>query len=127
MAMVRGGDIRQLTIDGREYSPAPQSSVTLVRSGFTNTSAPTGNGGMHTTQSRKLGGFSGLTISIDPDTQDVANLQAVADNWRATPVTITLATGETWIGELQVEGDVSYNGRGGTVSISMRGVQFAPV
>lgn len=127
MATVRGGDIRQLTIDGREYSPAPQSSVTLIRSGFTNTNAPTGNGGMHTTQTRKLGGFNGLTISIDPEAQDFGALQTVADRGTTTPVTLTLATGETWMGELQVEGDISYDGRGGTLGISMRGVQFAPV
>lgn len=127
MATVRGGDIRQLTIDGREYAPAPQTSVTLIRAGFTNSNAPTGNGGMHTTQTRKLGGFDGLTISINPETQDFAALQAVADHSAPTPVTLTLATGETWMGELQVEGDISYSGRDGTLGISMRGVQFAPV
>jgi regulator of RNase E activity RraA len=66
-------------VNGREFDVAPESNVTYRLSGFTNESAPTGNGKMHTTQRRKLGGFESLPLSIDPAREDVDVLSVFAD------------------------------------------------
>jgi hypothetical protein len=122
--MPRGGHPRQVSINGREYDPAPDSSVTIILSGWTNENLATGNGGIHTNQNRKLGGFDGLTLSISGAESDYEAMQAVANGEELVPVNITLANGDTYSGSLQIEGDLNFNGGDGTVELAMRGPIF---
>lgn len=125
MAGTRAGDVRTVTIGGREYDPAPETAVTIIESGFTNESAATGNGSAHTTKRRKLGGFDGLTLSVRQDSSDYTALQEISNGDDGVPVAITIANGTTYAGgELQIEGDLNFDAGEGTIEIAMRGPRF---
>lgn len=121
--MARGGDVRQVIIDGVEYDPVGGGgSYTAIFSGFTNENQPTGNGAIHTNQSRKLGGFDGLQLSVTTD--QYATLQKVADKSEPVPVQITIASGDVHSGQLVVEGDLNFDAVAGTMELSMRGSTY---
>ena len=124
---VRAGDIRQFTINGREFDPAPETNATIMLAGFRNESAPTGNGEQHTTQRRKLGGIDGMSVSLDNTRQDLEFIQGISDAGTPVPVTLTLADGITYAGELAIEGDVNPNSGEGTLELAFRGKTFEQV
>jgi hypothetical protein len=126
MASVRGSDIRQLMIGGREFDPAPEGNVTYRLSGFQNESAPTGNGGMHTVQRRKLGGFETLAISVDPTRGDIEYLQDLANAGEPVPCSMAIASA-TYAGSLTIEGEIDPNTGDGQVEISALGPKFEQV
>lgn len=121
---VRGGDIRQVMINGREFDVAPESNVTYRLAGFTNETAPTGNGSAHTTQRRKLGGFESLPLSVDPTREDIEFLQSIGDAGEAVPMFMTLANNITYGGSLTIQGAIDPNSGDGQVEISALGSTF---
>lgn len=127
MATVRGGDIDQLMIGGREFDPVGESNVSYKLAGYTNESAPTGNGNMHTTRKRKLGGFESLPISVDSDRGDVEYLQEKMDAGEPIPCSMTLANGKTYAGDLALQGDLNPNTGDGQVEISALGPRFEKI
>lgn len=127
MATVRSGDILQLMIGGREFDPAPESNVTYRLAGFTNESSPTGNGTMHTTQRRKLGGFESLPLSVDPSRGDIEFLQEKANDGDSVPCSMTLATGLAYAGNLTIQDAVDPNTGDGQVEITAYGPQFEQI
>lgn len=126
MASVRGSDIRQMMIGGREFDVAPESNVTYRLAGYTNESTPTGNGGMHTVQRRKLGGFESLPLSVDPTRGDIEYLQDLADKGEPVPMSMATATA-TYAGQLTIQGDINPNTGDGQVEISALGPVFEQV
>jgi len=127
MATVRGGDIRQLMIDGREYDPVAEANVTYRVSGFSNETAPTGNGSAHTTQNRKLGGFDSLPLSLDPTRGDLEALQASADKGEPVPMAFIHPSGVTYSGRLTIQGAIDANTGDGQVEITALGAKFEQV
>jgi hypothetical protein len=124
---IRSGDIRQFTIQGREFDPAPNTSVNVMLSGMTNENQSTGNGQLHTTQRRKLGGFDGMTLSIDASRQDYEFLQGISNAGVPVPVTMTLPGNQTYAGDLNVEGEIGHNAGDGTLELTMRGKTFEQI
>lgn len=123
---VRGSDIRQMMIGGREFDVAPESNVTYRLSGFSNESSPTGNGGMHTVQRRKLGGFESLPLSVDATRGDVEYLQDLAD--AGEPVACSMAVANaTYAGALTIQGAIDPNTGDGQVEISALGSRFEQI
>lgn len=127
MAKVRGGDITQLIINGRVFEVKADSNVTYRLSGVTNESEPTGAGGMHTTQRRKLGGFESCPISLDGTKQDLEFLQSFADTGEPGACSMTLANGITYSGDLTIEGDIDGSSGDGQVEISAMGPKFEQI
>jgi hypothetical protein len=123
---VRGSDIRQMMIAGREFDVAPESNVTYRLSGFSNESNPTGNGGMHTVQRRKLGGFESLPLSVDPSRGDIEFLQDKADAGEPVAMSMTTA-GATYAGSLTIQGAIDPNTGDGQVEISALGPKFEQI
>jgi hypothetical protein len=114
-------------IDGREYDPVAEANVTYRVSGFSNESNPTGNGGMHTTQNRKLGGFDSLPISLDPTRNDLEALQATADRGEPVPMAFIHPSGVTYAGQLTIQGAVDGSTGDGQVEITALGDRFEQV
>jgi hypothetical protein len=127
MAKVRGGDILELSINNRLFEPVTGSNVVYRLSGFTNETTPTGNGGEHTVQRRKLGGFDSLPISVDPDKGDVEALQAAADAGEPVDCYMTLAGGQTYRGKLTIQDVVDANTGDGQVEITALGAKFEQI
>lgn len=125
MGAVRAGDIRQLTIDGREMDPGGgDANVNIDLGGFTNEATLTGNGEAHITQRRKVAGFSDCPISIDDDRQDLEYIQGIANDGDPVPVSITLVSGKVYSGALSIVGDVMKAAGDGIATIEMRGARF---
>lgn len=126
--IVRAGDIRQMTINSREFDPAPESSCTILAGGYANEVAPTGNGEVHGTQKRKLPGIKGFKASIDDSRQDLEFLAEIQDAGEAVPVTITLAGGITYAGSLVLIADELGKDTGeGTTEFDLVGKKFEQV
>ena len=124
MPKVRGGDIRQLTINGREFAVMAEASVVIDPGGFQNDGGLNGNGELHINQRRKLAGFSDCTVSADDELGDLEFLQSIADNGDTVPVTITLASNVTYSGQLSPWGELNKNTGDGVVTLEMRGAKF---
>ena len=60
--MIRAGDILNFSWYGRNFDPAPETDVTMILPGFGTESTPNGNGTVHVTGRRRLGGFDGFAI-----------------------------------------------------------------
>lgn len=128
MSKVRAGDIRQLTINGREFDPAPESSCNVLLGGYANEYSQCGNGEDHIKQSRKGAGITDLSLSVDDSRQDLEFLQEAQDSGESVPVTLTLASGVAYAGSLVVVADELGKSTGeGTVSISLRGKRFEQI
>lgn len=127
MATVRGGDILQLMAGGRELDPVVEANVTYRLAGFLNESIPTGNAGMHTKKTRKLGGFDSLPISVSPANQDLEYLQEQANTGEPIPWSMTLAGGVTYSGDLTIQGEVDANTGDGQVEITALGPRFEQI
>ena len=124
---VRGGDIRQLIIAGRELDPANDADVSIMRQGFDNENLPTGNGKLHVNQKRKLAGFDGMEVSSDDVGQDLEYLQDISNAGDPVPVTLTLASGVTYSGSLSVEGEITKASSTGKIGFAMRGQSFEQI
>lgn len=127
MGNVRAGDIRQFVIDGREFDPAPGTSWTLKPGGLENESAITGNGQLHTTQKRVVAGFSDVSVSVDPEREDLQFLTDLKNAGRAVPVTVTLVGGDTYAGSLVVDGAVELPTGEGVVKLMLSGARLEKI
>jgi len=127
MAKVRGGDIRQLTINGREFGVSAEANVNVDPGGFQNDGGLNGNGNLHINQRRKLAGFSDCPVSIDDEIGDLEFLQNISNNGDVVPVTMTLASNITYSGSLSVWGELMKNSGDGTATLEMRGSKFEQI
>jgi hypothetical protein len=125
---VRAGDIRQITIAGREYDPAPESGCTILPGGFANEVSLNGNGTMHGTQKRRVAGIKELSLSIDDSRQDLEELKDIGDKGEAVPVNITLVNGIAYTGSLVlVVDELGKATAEGTATISLLGEKFEQI
>ena len=126
MPTVRAADCEQIMLYGREFDPAPEGNITYRLSGKENESRPTGNGGLHTKQTNKLGGFENLDISVDPSRQDIEFLQEKANGGEPGPCSFRFL-GLTYSGDLTIQGAIDPTTGDGTVSLSAMGITFEQV
>jgi hypothetical protein len=128
MASVKGGDIRQLTIKGREFDvKGGDANVNIDAGGFTNEGSLNGNGSLSIVQRRKLAGFSDCPVQIDDSRQDMEFLQDIADGGEPVPVNMTLASNITYSGALSIIGELQKATGDGTLTLEMRGAKFEQI
>jgi len=128
MSGVRAGDIRQLTIKGREFDvKGEDANVNIDLGGYQNEAAINGNGTAYITQRRKLAGFSDCPLSIDESRKDLEFLQELADAGEFVPVNLTLASGVTYSGSLIPIGEIKKATGDGTLALEMRGARFEQI
>ncbi len=124
---IRGGDIRQFTIGGREFEVASEAAFELAPSGFENTFLATGNGSMVGTQKRILGMIDSIEVSIDNERADLEYLAGIRDDGEPVPVTLTLAGDATYSGSMGIEAELRYKTDTGTATFSMRGPKLEQI
>ena len=128
MAAVRGGDIRQLTIQGREFEvKGGDANVSIDLGGFANEIDFAGNGVVMTRQRRKAAGFGDCPIMVDDSREDFEYLKGLADAGDPVPVNMTLASGVTYSGNLTIVGDLAKATGDGTLTLEMRGAKFEQI
>lgn len=124
---VRGGDIRQFKIGGRELDPTPEAEYEFVPSGFQNEHRPTGNGRLTAKSIRTLAMIDGITVLIDNIRGDLEYLQGVRDGGEPVAVNCTLADGTAWTGSMGIEGELRYNAGSGECTFQMRGARLEQI
>lgn len=127
MAKVRGGDIQQLILWGRVFEVKADSNVTYRLGGYTTENEPTGSGGMHGTQRRKLGGFDSCPVSLDGTKQDLEYLQGKYNAGEPEACSMTLANGVTYAGDLAPEGELDGSSGDGQAEVSALGPKFEQI
>jgi|GEM_PF-5930896 len=121
MRVIRGGDIRQFKLNGKEFDVPSDAEMTIIPHGFQNEYSPNGNGTISGIQKRTLAELNGLQVSIDNSTGDYTFLTKTRDLGELVPVIITLADTTTWTGTLGIQGNISYNTATGVAGFDMRG------
>jgi len=125
---IRAGDIRQLTIKGREFDvKAEDANVSVDLGGYSNEVGLNGNGSTNVTQRRKVGGFSDCPVAIEDERKDLEFLQEIADAGVPVPVNLTLASGVTYTGSLMPIGELRKATGDGTLTLEMRGAKFEQI
>jgi hypothetical protein len=124
---IRAGDIRKCKWYGRELDPAPDIDLTIMLPGIVVTSVATGNRKMHSTGKAQLGGFDGGSFSCSAARKDLEFLQAKQTASVPGPFELTLVSGETYVGQLLPEGELTMSTGGGTMAVAGRGETFAQV
>ncbi|ORC37264.1 hypothetical protein B4O97_03480 [Marispirochaeta aestuarii] len=124
---MKSGDIRECSINNRLFDVVTGSDVTFRTSGYQNETEATGNGGIHVTQRRKLGGFDGLPVLLDHDRGDLEFLQAAADSGDKVPCYLTLVDGTTYRGDLVIVDVLDANTGTGQVEITASGPKFEQI
>ena len=125
--IVAGGDIKQLTIGGREFTVAPEASLKLSSGGKVNEAKLAGNKNTIITQKSRFAGFSDCTVIIDNENQDLEYLQGLADDASSVATVLTLACGIAYSGKLIVIGELDVDTMEGTLSLEMRGSSFEQI
>ena len=122
---IRSGDIRQFTLNGREFAvKGGDANVNIDIGGFTNESGVSGSGVHTVTMRRKAAGFSDCPLLIDDTNQDLEYIQGIANTGLEVPVTLTLVSDVTYSGSLAVIGDIMKAAGDGTMTLEMRGSKF---
>jgi len=127
MSTIRGGDIRQFTLGGRELDPAAEADFEITVSGQQNEFKPTGNGQMVGTGKRVLGAIDSIEVSIDNGRGDFEYIAGIQEDGEPVPVTLTLVDGTVYSGSMGVEGELKQKSGSGTASFALRGPKLEQI
>ena len=125
--IIAGGDVRQLTIGGRQMRVAPEASLNLAVGGKTNEVSASGDGTIVVKQKTRLAGFSDCPILNDAENLTLEYLQDLANDATLTAVVLALVDGTAYGGQLLVVGDLDVNTGEGTITLEMRGSTFEQI
>jgi len=110
----------ELKLNNDTYTTDTESGIEIDNRQF-NTESVAVNGGVHTTQSKRLPSLSSVTLKNINKEQLIA-LETLNDAATKFAVTFTLASdgGEvTYSGTVRIEGELAYNSHAGTVSLNL--------
>jgi hypothetical protein len=127
LAKIRGGDVRQFKIGGRELQIAPESSMELTLPGYQGEYKPSGNGQMAGKGTRVLGAIDGVKAVCKNEDRDHEYITGIRDSMDVQPVTITLIDGTTYSGAMAIEGEVKYTSEDGTATFALRGEKLEQI
>lgn len=115
---IRGGVLRQIKIDGKEYEPAEGSEWTYNLSGYGGPSHLAGNRVHYKEQNPHDGGFK-QDLSVGPD--EFATLSALQSSGRYVTISITDAGSRVFSGRMTIKNDGPLECANGIVSLEMGG------
>ena len=126
--IVRAGDIRQLMWFGRELDvKGEDANVNISLGGFSTEAGINGNGTLHGTNRRKKALVGDVTVSVDDGRKDLEFLQSKVDAGETGPLTISLASGVTYSGDMLLTGDLQKATGDGTASITFEGAKLEQI
>jgi len=125
---VRAGDIRQLTWFGRELDvKGEDANVNIDLGGFTVEAGINGNGSIPTTQRRKKAKVGDVAVSIDDNRGDLEFLQEKQNAGEPGPLSITLASGISYSGNMILTGELVKATGDGTASCTWEGAKLEKI
>src|SRR5689334_25418990 len=116
-----GGSILGCTLDGRYFPVAADADADRDIGGFANTVEPNGDGSARLVKKRKPWKVGGLTLEINEQRDDAKFLQDLADRKEFWPLTVDLASGDTYAGEGQITNDLASQTMSATADVEFSG------
>lgn len=116
-----GGSIESLTLDGRNFAVAADADTGRQMGGFTNEHMANGDGSTRLIKTRTPWKISGLAVEIDDSIDDDTFIQDLMDRTDNFPVSVTMASGETYQGTGQITGDGETSSQNQTKAIELSG------
>lgn len=124
---VKGGDVRQLTLDGSSYDIKSESEMEINQGGFENEAVTSGNGNVGATQKRVPASVTGISIITDEDNGDFQKLKTLSDSGKSVPMSMTLANGVVYSGSVFITGPVVKKTSDGSVEIAVSGSKIEKI
>jgi hypothetical protein len=116
-----GGSILSVSIRGRLYSVASDADVSMDLGGFSNEVSSNGDGTARIIKTRKAWMLENISVVLDPDRNDLEELQNISDGNIYVPITIELVSGHVYQGKGTVSGDLKGSTQSTTASITLSG------
>jgi hypothetical protein len=98
-----GGSVLECSLRGRLLIPTADCDVKLKLGGSSNDRESNGNSTGRLIKTSEAGSVEGLAIEIDHDRDDLSFLQEVCDGTEFVDFSITLASGHTYQGKVQLQ------------------------
>ncbi len=124
---IRGGDVRQFKLGGREMIIAPETEMELTLPGFEGDYSPSGGGVMVGKGKRVLGAISGIKTICKNEDADFEYVCGIRDTMDTTAMTMTLIDGVTYSGAMAVQGEVKMSTGDGGASFELRGEKLEQI
>jgi hypothetical protein len=125
--VVRGGDIKQLTISGREFEVQLEAKVKIKLGGMNTDVTIAGNGVATGIGKRLMAGLSDCPIRIDDTRKDLEYLQTKQTAGDPLVTNLTLASNVTYSGSLWLSGELEKDTGEGVCTIEMKGAKFEQI
>ena len=119
--MAAGGPILAIALDGRNFAIAGDAESNRKLGGFENEVETNGDGTARLIKTRVPLSIDGLVVDTDDDRGDQEFIQGLADRNSFFPIAITYVAGSTYQGNAQIVGDIQYNSKNSTTTISLSG------
>jgi len=116
---LKGGDIRQLVVQGKELTPAAEADFEFSPSGIEVEGRVGGNGKSYGIGKRKPA-YLKTSVLGDSESGVLEYLQEIEDTGNAVPASFTLASGDTYGGSLRVVGALAQK-KDGSIDLEMQG------
>ena len=116
-----GGSVESVSLDGRDFAVPADVDVDIMIGGKQNETQPNGNGTVRQIQRRVACGVSGLRVDVDDTRDDPTFLQNLADRPGYFDMTLTMASGSIYQGDVQIEGELTWNSGSTTAAITLKG------
>ena len=116
-----GGSIESVSIDGREFPVAADADSNRKLGGFENATQMNGNGTARLIKTRIPNQVNGLSLEIDDTRGDQEYLQEKANLKRYFVFTVTYASGITYEGDSQIEGEAPASSQSVTAPMNFSG------
>lgn len=116
-----GGPIQEVSIRGRVFSVAESAEASLKLGGYENELGMNGDGSARILKTRVPWMTGGLEVQIDHDRSDQQFLKSIADSSDYVAMSVTLVTGNVYMGRGQITGEVAVNTKQSTASLTLSG------
>lgn len=120
MAVI-GGPWESITLNGRTFAVAQDSSPTLDLGGDTNTVEMNGNGTFRITKEKRPALAESINVEADPDRGDLEFLKDLSDDTDVFPVSATKVNGTVYSGACIITDPVVENQDKATAEIKLSG------
>ena len=120
MAVV-GGSVESVTLNGREFAVTADADINRKLGGKEAEVQANGNGTSRIIKTAVPASFTGIVVECDDSRGDNELLQDISDGNEFIPVTITYASGVTYMGTATISGELQYSSQNATCSFDIMG------
>jgi hypothetical protein len=116
-----GGSVESVTLNGREFAVTADADINRKLGGQEADVQANGNGTSRIIKTTVPASFTGIVVQCDDTRGDHELLQSISDGNEFVPVTITYASGETYMGTATITGELQYSSQNATCTFDVMG------